>query len=180
MNADPVPATSTNSDLYVVSIAGGAGAEDHHHSGRGFQPALFARRQVLAWRAQFRAGYESDRWRLMVLERATGKVTNLTENLDRWVNSFTWSPDSANLFFTTDDRGRQAIQLMSVNGGAARIAASGDSELDDMQLTRDGKTMVYTQQTGVSPVEIYRASSTGGAAVGADAPQRRGAAIHAS
>ena len=30
----------------------------------------------------------------MVLERATGKVTNLTENIDRWVNSFTWSPDS--------------------------------------------------------------------------------------
>ncbi len=43
--------------------------------------------------------------------------------------------------------------------------ASGDSELDDMQLTRDGKTMVYTQQTGVSPVEIYRASSSGGAPV---------------
>ncbi len=62
-------------------------------------------------------GYESDRLRLMVLERATGKVTNLTENLDRWVNSFTWSPDSANLFFTTADRGRQAIQLISVNGG---------------------------------------------------------------
>ena len=82
----------------------------------------------------------------MVLERSNGKVTNLTETLDRWVNSFTWSPDSANLFFTTADRGRQAIQLISVNGGAVRIVASGDNELDDMQLTRDGKTMVYTQQ----------------------------------
>ena len=50
--------------------------------------------KYIAWRAQVRAGYESDRWRLMVLERATGKVTNLTESLDRWVNSFTWSPDS--------------------------------------------------------------------------------------
>ena len=55
-----------------------------------------------------RAGYESDRWRLMVLERATGKVTSLTESLDRWVNSFTWAPDSSSLFFTTGDRGRQA------------------------------------------------------------------------
>ena len=50
--------------------------------------------KYIAYRAQFRAGYESDRWRLLVLERATGKVTNLTENLDRWVNGFTWSPDS--------------------------------------------------------------------------------------
>ena len=38
----------------------------------------------------------------MTLERSTGKVTNLTESLDRWVNSFTWSPDSASLFFTTE------------------------------------------------------------------------------
>src|ERR1044071_4756823 len=110
-------------------------------------------------------GYESDRWRLMVLERATGKVTNLTETLDRWVNSFTWSPDSGNLFFTTTDRGRQAIQIISVNGGAVRSVAGGDGELDDMQLTRDGKTMVYTQQSGVSPVEIFRAASSGGAPV---------------
>ena len=29
MNADPVPATSTNSDLYAVSIKGGEAAQDH-------------------------------------------------------------------------------------------------------------------------------------------------------
>ncbi len=102
---------------------------------------------------------------LMTLERSTGHVAALTDGLDRWVNSFTWSPDSAALFFTTGDRGRQAIQLITVTGGAVRVAASGDSELDDIQLTHDGKTMVYTQQTGASPVEIYRAASTGGAPV---------------
>jgi dipeptidyl aminopeptidase/acylaminoacyl peptidase len=101
----------------------------------------------------------------MTLERANGRVVSLTETLDRWVESFTWSPDSATLFFTTGDRGRQAIQTIPVTGGAVRIAASADGELDDMQLTRDLKTMVYTQQTGVSPVEIYRAASTGGAPV---------------
>ena len=46
MNADPVPATSTNSDLYVVSIGGGRVAQDHHHPGRRFQPALLAGRKV--------------------------------------------------------------------------------------------------------------------------------------
>src|ERR1039458_3251487 len=34
-----------------------------------------------------------------------------------------------------------------------------------MQFTHDGKTMVYTQETGVSPTEIFRAASTGGAPV---------------
>ena len=169
MNADPVPAISTNADLFVVPIGGPTPDQPARkisiHAGRRFQPALFARRQVhrlalaVARRVRERP-LASD-----VLERATGRITNLTENLDRWVNSFTWSPDSNALFFTTADRGRQAIQLIPVTGGEIRTVASGDSELDDMQLTRNGKTMVYTQQTGVSPAEIYRASSSGGAPV---------------
>ena len=165
MNADPVPALSTNSDLYVVPIGGGETRKITASPGADASPHYSPDGKYLAWRAQLRAGYESDRWRLMVLERATGRVTNLTESLDRWANSFAWTPDSKALFFTTADRGRQAIQWISVTGGAARVALSGDSELDDMQVTRDGKTMVYTQQTGMSPSEIYRASSSGGSAV---------------
>ncbi len=165
MNLDPVPATSTNSDLFVIPISGGETRRITSNPGADSGPKYSPDGKYIAWRTQTRAGYESDRWRLVVLERATGRLTNLTESIDRWVNSFAWSPDSTNLFFTTADRGRQAIQFMSVNGGAVRMAASGDSELDDMQFTHDGKTMVYTQQTGVSPTEIYRASSSGGTPV---------------
>jgi dipeptidyl aminopeptidase/acylaminoacyl peptidase len=162
MNADPVPAASTDSDLYVVSIAGGQPVKITLTMGADSNPRYSPDGRYIAWRAQQRAGYESDRWRLMTLERSTGKVTNLTESLDRWVNSFTWSPDSGRLFFTMNDRGRQAIQVMPLTGGAAGRVASGDSELDDMQLTRNGRTMVYTEQSGISPVEIFRASSSGG------------------
>ena len=149
----------------MVSIAGGPAVKITITPGADSNPRYSPDGKYIAWRAQLRAGYESDRWRLMTLERSSGKVTNLTESLDRWVNSFTWSPDSGSIFFTTNDRGRQAIQVIPVAGGAARVVASGDSELDDMQLTRNGKTMVYTQQSGVSPVEIYSASSSGGATV---------------
>jgi dipeptidyl aminopeptidase/acylaminoacyl peptidase len=165
MNADPVPAISTNTDVYAVSIAGGQPRKITNTPGADTNPRYSPDGKYIAWRAQLRAGYESDRFRLLVLERSTGNVANLTDNLDRWVNSFTWAPDSTGLFFTIDDRGRQSIQLIPVAGGAARMVASGDNELDDMQLTRDGKTMVYTQQSGVSPVEIYRAASAGGAPV---------------
>ena len=162
MNADPVPAISTNADLYVVPIAGGETRKITATPGADASPKYSPDGKWLGWRAQMRAGYESDRWRLMVIERSLGRVGNLSESLSNWVNSFTWTPDSNNLFFTTLDRGRQNIQMISVNGGAARIVASGDSELDDMQLTRDGKMMVYTQQSGMAPIEIYRVASTGG------------------
>ena len=150
MNADPVPAISTNSDLYVVLDRGRRVASKITiNPGADASPHYSPDGKYLAWRAQFRAGYESDRWRLMVLERATGKVTNLTENLDRWVNSFTWAPDSTRPVL--HHRGPRApghpVDL-GERAARLRIAASGDSELDDMQFTPDGKTMIYTEQSG--------------------------------
>ena len=165
MNSDPVPAISTNSDLYAVSIAGGAARKITSNPGADNGPQYSPDGKYLAWRAQIRPGYESDRWRLWVMERASGRVTDLTENIDRWVGSFVWSPDSASLFFTVEDRGRQSIQFKSVKGGEARVAVSGDNHLDEMQFTPDGKTLIYTQQSGAQPAGIYRASSSGGAAV---------------
>ena len=165
MNADPVQATSTNSDLFVVSINGGDSKKITINPGADQSPQYSPDGKTLAYRSQLRPGYESDRWRLVVLDRATGHVNALTETLDRSVESFTWSKDSNALFFTTIDRGRQSIQMIPALGGATRIVASGASTLDDMQLTSDGKTMVYSQQSGSSPTELYRASSTGGAPV---------------
>ena len=165
MNADAAPAASTNSDLYAVSIKGGDPRKITFTSGADASPRYSPDGKYIAWRAQNRAGYESDLWRLNVVERSTGRLISPNGDLDRWVNGFAWSPDSANLFFTTGDRGRQAIQLVPVNGGSLHIAASGDGVLDDMQFTHDGRTMVYTQETGVSPTEIFRAASTGGAPV---------------
>jgi dipeptidyl aminopeptidase/acylaminoacyl peptidase len=166
MNPSAVSATSTSAELYVVPITGPTDSAPARKistsAGGNFSPLYSPDGKYVAWRSQARAGYESDRFRLVTIERATGRINTLTENLDRWINSFTWAPDSNAIFFTTGDRGRQPIQLIPVTGGQIRTVASGDSELDDMQLTRNGKTLVYTQQTGVSPVEIYRASSSGG------------------
>jgi dipeptidyl aminopeptidase/acylaminoacyl peptidase len=163
MNSDEVPAISTNSDLYVVPIAGGASKKITVNPAADSSPQYSPDGKYLAYRAQTRPGYESDRWRLMLLERATGKLTSLTETLDRWVESFSWFPDSSRIFFTVQDRGRQYIQFISVNGGAAPIALSGNNVLDDMQVAPDGKTMIYTRQSGSSPPEIFRAASGGGA-----------------
>ncbi len=157
-----VEATSTNTDLYLLPLANGTARQITLNAAADSGPQYSQDGKYLAYRTQSRPGYESDRWRLTVLERSTGKLTPLTESLDRWVSGFTWSPDSSRIFFTIEDRGRQSIQYMSVNGGGARVALSGDSHLDDMQFTPDGKTMIYTQQTGSSPVEIFSVASSGG------------------
>jgi dipeptidyl aminopeptidase/acylaminoacyl peptidase len=160
---DEVPAASTNSDLFAVTLDGDfKTTQITTNPGADNSPLYSPDGKYLAYRSQLRSGYESDRFRLILLERATGKVTVLTDLLDRWVNSFVWEPGSKLIFFTTEDRGRQAIQFLPIDGGGSKVAISGDNTLDDMQFTPDGKTIVFTRQSGAAPVEICTASSKGG------------------
>jgi dipeptidyl aminopeptidase/acylaminoacyl peptidase len=162
VNLDENQATSTNWDLYTVPIEGGEAKKISTSPGADASPKYSPDGKWLAWRMQVRAGYESDRWRLVVMNRETAQITVLTENLDRHVTGFTWFPDSKRLAFTTEDRGRQQAQMISVTGGAARTIVQGPVHVDDLQFTADGKTLIYTEMTGASPVEIYKAASGGG------------------
>jgi dipeptidyl aminopeptidase/acylaminoacyl peptidase len=165
INTDPNPALSTNSDIYTVPLAGGDSRKITINPAADDGPLYSPDGKYLAFRAQQRPGYESDRWRLMVLERATGMTTNLTETLDRWVGSMTWSPDSTRIFFTVEDRGRIGLQMIPATGGGLRSIISGASSLDEVQFTSDGRTMIYTEESGSRPMEIFRATSAGGTGV---------------
>ena len=65
--------------------------------------------KYIAYRAQQRPGYESDRFRLMLYDRKTGEKKNLTEGFDRWVGTFTWTPDAAGIFFNSEGEGETPI-----------------------------------------------------------------------
>jgi dipeptidyl aminopeptidase/acylaminoacyl peptidase len=124
--------------------------------------------KYLAYRSQARAGYESDKWRLVLFERATGRTTVLNESQDRNVEEMTWSPDSTRLFYVIEDRGRTVVETMAASGGSSRAVITGASHVGDVQFGPDGKTMVYSEQSGTRPAGLFRVSSGGGSAVQLD------------
>lgn len=158
-NLDEEQAFSTNSELYTVPVEGGEARKISTSPGADNSPAYSPDGKYIAWRMQVRAGYESDRWRLVVYERATEKQSVLTDSLDRPVTGFTWHPDSTRLAFTIEDRGRQVAQLIPAAGGGMRMLTQGAAHVDDLQFSGDGKTLVYTEMSGSRPVEIYAAKS---------------------
>ncbi|HUQ90306.1 MAG TPA: S9 family peptidase [Bryobacteraceae bacterium] len=164
MNSEDSPAISTNTDLFVVPMDGGESRKITLNPGADNSPVYSPDGKWIAFRQQQRAGYESDRWRLVVLDRSNARTTSLTENLDRHVNSMTWTVDSKRLFFTVEDRGRTVLQMIPVTGGASRILISGAGHVDDVQFPSDGKTLVYTEQSGSKPAEIFTVASSGGTA----------------
>lgn len=164
MNPEEKQATSTNWELYLVPIGGGEAKKITSNAAADASPAYSPDGKFIAYRAQAKPGYESDKWRMVLYDRAAGSSTVITEALDRSVQSITWSPDSKRIFFTLEDRGRNILHVMPATGGGSRVIIAANSHVDDVQLSPDGKTMIYTEHSGSKPVEIYKVSSTGGAA----------------
>jgi dipeptidyl aminopeptidase/acylaminoacyl peptidase len=159
-NIDEVEATSTNNEIFIVPVTGGVPKKISTSPGSDSTPRYSPDGKYIAWLMQERAGYESDRFRLVIYERATGKITNLTENFDRWVGSFAWALDSQTIWFTAEDKGESPIYVQSLVPIQDRTRAEFTrGHNDDLAMSGDGKFLLFTRMSSRGPNEIYLASS---------------------
>lgn len=164
-NADADLSTSTNSDLFTVSASGSEVKRLTTNLGADEGPVYSPDGKYLAYRTQTRAGYESDQWRLVVMDLQTGVTNTLTDSLDKWVEEYTWSPDSKRIFFTIDDHGTTPLLMIGATGGPIRTIAQGSTSIGSVQFTSDDHTMIYTEHSGSKPIEINKATSKGGSGI---------------
>jgi len=81
-NVDIVPAASTNNDIYTLRLddAGAKPVKVSTSLGSDDGPAYSPDGKWLAFRSQQRAGYESDRFRLMLFDRTGGASQRVSES----------------------------------------------------------------------------------------------------
>ncbi len=170
-NHDKVEATSTNNDLWIVSVNGGAAGSIQAKNITADNPAsdstpLYSPDgKYIAYRAQQRPGYESDRFRLMLYDRKTGAKKNLMENFDQWVGTFIWTPDSQTIVFTAENSGEAPIYVTSIAGDSgSSVPSTARQPLlagfnDDMAFVPDGKTILFTSMSLQHPNEIFSAAA---------------------
>jgi dipeptidyl aminopeptidase/acylaminoacyl peptidase len=175
-NHDKNPAASTNNDLWIVSINGGPAKNISADNPASDSTPLYSPDgRYIAYRAQQRPGYESDRFRLMLYDRRTGEKKNLTEKLDSWVGTFAWSPDSKRIYFVHQWRDESPVesfaidrpfdQTVTVDGDAQETARYNaavvvrDGYNDDLALSPDGKIIVFTRMSISFPTAIYKTDS---------------------
>lgn len=161
-NHDKVEATSTNADIWLVSIRGGAARNitiaNHGYDG---SPKFSADGRFIAYRSQVTPGYESDRFRLMLYDRKTGRTQSISEQLDSNVDEFTFTADSNLIYFGAESRGRGCVYKVNVNGGVVkRVLDEGFNS--DINVTADDKTLVFSHNSMTRPNEIFTASTDGG------------------
>jgi dipeptidyl aminopeptidase/acylaminoacyl peptidase len=166
--ATPVPvheeAWSTNHDIYVVSVKGGQSKQITTNPAADGYPRYSPDGRYIAYRAQAVAGFEADRWQLMVYERSTGKTQSLTGKFDASVGSPVWSADSKMLFFESQEKGNEPIFSVSVAGNDVKKIF--DRAVNRNIITsKDGMMLVFTHTSAVHPVEVYKTDIDGNNAV---------------
>src|SRR5262245_4225854 len=159
-NTDKDEALSTNNDIFIVSVNGGEAKRlTGDNPGSDTTPRYSPDGKFIAYRSQARNGYESDRFRLMLLDRKAGTVKELSTNFDRWVGELAWSPDSQNIFIGAEDRGREMIGVASINGGIKPLITNTAS--NGITLSSDGKALAFTRSSLTMPAEVFAANSDG-------------------
>jgi len=167
-NIDEVEATSTNNEIFIVPISGGTAKKISTSPGADTTPLYSPDGKYLAWRSQARAGFEADKWNLIVRERESGRTMTATERFEDSVGSFVWYK-SGLLFFIFERHGEQPIGIASVfiggsgslGDGAPRAdilgAVHDSSHADDLtiQLTAQKHFLYFTKSSISAPNEIW-------------------------
>jgi len=161
-NTDQDAARSTNGDLFVVP-ADGSAAPKRITSNPGFDggPLYSPDGRWIAYHAQLKGGYESDRWRLMLYHRQSGRHVNLSENFDRSVDNLAWSADSKTIFFNFEDHTKMPLDRIAAEAGMEPRPVLSGGYYPEFALSRDGRILVFSRTSLTMPAELFAASADG-------------------
>jgi len=171
VNLDKVPAESTNNDIYTLQLGAEPSTAKKVSTSPGSDdgPAYSPDGKWLAWRSQARNGFESDKFDLVVMDRGTRAIKDETKMFDGWVDEFTWTPDSNEIYFASSRMGEEPIFKVTLSRSAITGLADGNypctdiygrAEFGSIQLAPDSKTLLAVKMLVDSPSELVRLDRT--------------------
>lgn len=167
-NTDEVEAVSTNSDIFLLPLNGGA-AKNVTAGMKGYDmhPEFTPDGKYMIFRSMERAGFEADRPRIMRFNMQSGEIVELTRGFDLQADEMAISSDSKMIYFTAGERGRNNIFSVPVEPDfRQRIATHVRKVVDGkfatgLNLSRDGRTFVFLSSSASAPAEVARVNVDG-------------------
>jgi dipeptidyl aminopeptidase/acylaminoacyl peptidase len=168
-NPDKIEAISTNSDIYLQPLSGGPAKNiTAGMNGYDASPLYTPDGRYLLFRSQATPKFEADRWRIMRYDPRSGEIVELTRGFDQQVEDMTVSPDSKTVYFTAGERGKAPIFSVPVEPDFRQKIAThvrkvvGGVYASNVNITPDGKEIVFISSSMATPSEIMRVRTDGG------------------
>ncbi len=158
--ADGKEPWSTDFDLYSVPVDASKPPKCLTEKNQAWDtgPVFAPDGKTLAYLAMARAGYESDRFRIVLRRWPDGKERILTENWDRSPSSICFSPDGKTIYAAAPNLGQKSLFAIDVKTGNVRTVVR-DGYVSSPAAA--GRRIVYGLNNLHSPVELYSVSPDG-------------------
>ncbi len=149
-------AESTNSDVFVVKVERPTTVVNISEGMEGYDnnPVYSPDGRFLAFHSMQRAGFESDRNRIMIYDRAGGEITEATGGLDQTTHGATWSPDGNQLYFTSEHHGTVQVYRVPRVGGPAKQVSNGRFNWNLIAVDSSGKKALVSYMSMLRPTEL--------------------------
>ena len=164
-------AQSTNSDVSLVDVNQVTSAETKGpkfknitENGLGYDnnPVYSPDGKWLAFNSMQRAGFESDRNRIILYERATGVARELTSGLDQNASNIQWAPDSASIVFESERTGTNQLFRIAVADSKLTQVSEGRFNWHAVGFLDKGGSLLTTQTSMLRPAELHQLSLADG------------------
>lgn len=150
----PDPWQSTNDDLFEVADGVERRLTENPASDR--TPKLSPDGGRVAYLAQAVPGFESDRIRLKVLDRKTGDIITVADNVQNWITDFAWLPDGKSLILIVEEEGHLLPYRAEARKNVPARRLGGRFVYQKPIVSKDGRSVLFTRETLVEPAELYR------------------------
>jgi dipeptidyl aminopeptidase/acylaminoacyl peptidase len=152
-------AWTTNHDIWTVPVAGGAAKKlTTANNAADVQPVWSPDGRKIVMRSQRRAGFESDRWNLDVVDVATGQRQTIFQTPDLAVENFAFAPDGSTILFTAQDRGVVNVYSVAYPSGTPKLVSKGGG----VAALKAGRGFaIIAKNTMTAPTDLFRVSLGG-------------------
>ncbi|OGF68171.1 MAG: hypothetical protein A2Y62_01275 [Candidatus Fischerbacteria bacterium RBG_13_37_8] len=155
MNTDKDQALSTNSDIYLQTIADGKTVKITNALGADNTLRYSPDGRFIAYRSQAIFGNEAAKRDLMLYDRTTKKTINLTEQMDNWVGDIFWSLDGKVLYFTILEKGNIPLLSADVQNQQIKRVLEGHFTIADGSVSANGRYIAYLKSDIANPNEVF-------------------------
>ena len=116
--------------------------------------------KFMLYHSQARAGFESDRWRLMAYDRSSHQSRELLPQWDRNADSYLFLADGHSLLIQTVDASREKFYRSTFSNGVASAPQLVLSERNNASPSVDhaGRTIAWLQDAADRPAEVFVAT----------------------
>jgi dipeptidyl aminopeptidase/acylaminoacyl peptidase len=149
-------AISTNSDIFTLDLTDPKAkpVKVSTSPGGDLNPAYSSDGKYLAWRSQARAGYEADKFRLVVYDRAAKTIKEMMPGFNQWVDEFTWDPRSFAIHVASSYQSETQLLTVDIPQGSYIAMGATEGEFSDLKLSADGLFLFATAMHVTAPSEV--------------------------